>query len=85
MTNSKPVQKYKAGGVEAAVWTNEVVGRDGSAGTMHSVSLERRYKDERGNWKSTSSFRESDVPKALLVLRKAYEYVALDTDGGDVI
>ena len=87
MANERPIKKYKVGGIQVAVWENQVVGRDGQEETLHNVTIERRYKDKRGDWKGTSSLRMADVPKAILALNKAYEAMALETvdalDDGD--
>ena len=44
---------------------------------MHfrTVSLDRAYKDKNGGWKHAGSLRLNDLPKAALVLNKAYEYL----------
>lgn len=68
----QPEQKFKAGAVEVSVWKNE-----SSKGSFRSISFERSYKDKDGNWQSTKSLRVDDLPKALIALGKAYEYVAL--------
>ena len=89
-TSNKPVKKIQAGGISAAIWKNDMQVRDGRQVESSSVSIERRYKDKRGEWQSTSSLQMNDVPKALLVLNKAYEYMALKDreteipDGGEV-
>ena len=67
-----PEQKYSASGITATVWTNS---KDGK--TFHTVSFDKRYKDKEGNWKSTNSLHVSDLPKAIMVLGKAFEYAAL--------
>jgi hypothetical protein len=79
MTGKKmpsPEKKFVAGAISATVWNNEK-----SIGTntveMTSVSLARNYKDKDGKWKSVSSLRLNDLPKAKLVLDKAYEYLTM--------
>lgn len=67
-----PEQKYSASGITATVWTNT---KDGK--TFRTVSFDKRYKDKEGNWKSTNSLHVSDLPKAIMVLGKAFEYAAL--------
>jgi len=37
--------------------------------------LEVRYKDPSGTWKSTHSLSLNELPKAILALQKAYEYL----------
>ena len=76
-----PVKKFTAGAVSAALWTNKTTLKDGRSIDTLSVSLDRRYKDSEGEWKSSSSFKESDIPKAMLVLAKAYEFMTAKDDG----
>lgn len=78
MANERPIRKFKAGGIQIAVWENQVSGRDGNEETVHNVTIERRYRDKQGNWKSTSSLRMADVPKAIIALNKAYETMSLE-------
>lgn len=68
-----PIKKFSVGGVQVAIWENE--GKEGVQ--FNSVSFDRRYKDKEGNWQSTNSLKMNDLPKAILALQKAYEYLAL--------
>ena len=70
-----PDMRFKAGGLTATVWK----GISPKGTTYFNVQLGRSYKDKDNNWKTTSSFRESDVPKAMVLLQKAYEYVILQS------
>jgi hypothetical protein len=72
---NKPVKKFQAGGICAALWQNKMTLKDGRHIETLSVSLDRRYKDSDGEWKSSSSLKENDIPKAMLVLAKAYEFM----------
>ena len=78
--NTKPIKKFQAGGLSAAVWKNPVKLGNGSDGNMLSVTLDRRYKDNQGEWQSSSSYRLNDLPKAVLVLTQAYAFVATAGD-----
>jgi len=71
-----PERRINAGAISATIWQNQ--GKDDS--TYNTVSFERRYKDSNDEWKSTNSLRFNDLPKAALVLKKAYEYLAIKTD-----
>ena len=73
-----PEIKFRAGAICATVWKNDGVSKDGEATEYRTVSFERGYKDKNGEWKSTSSLRVNDLPRAALVLQKAYEYIALN-------
>jgi len=69
-----PVKKFRAGGVSVAIWENinEV---NGQKVPRLSATMERRYKDKNGEWKSTGSLQPNDVAKAIHVLAKAYDYM----------
>ncbi|MBI3036203.1 hypothetical protein HYY73_00380 [Candidatus Woesearchaeota archaeon] len=66
-----PDKKFKAGGVTATVWK----GVSPKGAVYFNVQISRSYKDKDNNWKTASSFKESDLPKAMVLLQKAYEYV----------
>jgi len=72
-----PEMKFRAGAVTATVWQNTGV-RDGEPTQFNTISLERSYKDKNDAWQSTNSMRINDLPKASLVLDKAYEYLVLN-------
>lgn len=76
-----PEKKFKAGAVEATIWANEFE-KDGKKSFYKSITFGRNFKDKNtGQWKQTSSLRTNDLPKAVLVLQKAYEYLSLhDTE-----
>lgn len=77
-TPKGPECKFRAGAISATVWKNEHKKQTGETFTVHSVSLERRYKDKSGEWKNTHSFRLQDLPKAVLVMQEAWKYVVLN-------
>lgn len=68
-----PIKKFSAGGVQVAIWENK--SKEGRQ--FSTVSIDRRYKDTDDEWKSTNSLKMNDLPKAILALQKAYEYLAL--------
>lgn len=76
-TKNLPERKFRAGVISATVWKNIGTTKEGQLMEYRTVSFERGYKDRDGEWKSTSSLRVNDLPRAALVLQKAYEYVAL--------
>lgn len=76
-----PIRSFRSGAIQAAVWENEAEGKDGTPRVFRTVSFERRYKDpSSGEWKSTNQLRVNDLPKAALILGKAYEYLVLTGD-----
>ena len=74
---SLPIKKFAVGGIQVAVWENE--GKEGR--NYYSVSFDKRYKDKNDEWKSSSSLRANDIPKAILALEKAYEFLSLKEPG----
>ncbi len=79
-SGNQPLKKFRAGAVCATVWLNKV--REGE-GEYKTVSFERSYKDKDGVWKTTTSLRVNDLPRAALVLQKAYEYIAFHNESAE--
>ena len=79
MGKKLPEVKYRSGAICATIWSNETV-RDGKRVEYKSVTFERSYKDKNDKWQSTSSLRTADIPKAILVLTKAYEHLGLNAE-----
>ena len=79
MANNSPEKVFRIGLVNASVFKNVIEPKEGSPGqkrTVRSVSLQRRYFDEKEDkWESATSFQLSDLPSALRVLQLAMEYV----------
>jgi len=76
MGKQLPEKKFIASPIAATIWANEAE-KDGKKLTFRTVQLDRVYKDKQGEWQHTNSLRVSDLPKASLVLNKAYEYLAM--------
>ncbi|MBI1934881.1 hypothetical protein HYS31_00425 [Candidatus Woesearchaeota archaeon] len=72
-----PEKKFSTGVITATIWQNQGKSRTGEVIGYRTVSLQRRYKDKNGLWQTAGSFRVNDLPKAKLVLGKAYEYLVL--------
>ena len=75
--SSGPEKKFRAGGISATVWKNNRQRATGETYAYHTVSLERSYKDQAGNWKNASSFRLQDLPKAALLLNEVFRHLTL--------
>ena len=72
---AKPVAKFKAGQISAALWENEITAKNGYKATMLKASVQRRYKDRDGQWKSSGSFSRNEIPLAIYCLQKAFEKI----------
>jgi hypothetical protein len=71
---SKPETVFKVGAVRASVFRNTVE-RNGQSIPLPKVVIEVRYKDKTGQWKGTNSLSLNDIPKAVLALQKAFDYL----------
>ena len=72
-----PEKKFSTGALVATVWQNQGKSKEGEDVSYRTVSFQRRYKDKKGDWQSTSTLRVNDLPKASLILEKAYEYLVM--------
>jgi hypothetical protein len=75
--SAKPEKEIRVGAVRAAIWSNQYHTSSGSFFSSHKVTIERVYKDMHGNIKSTNSFDTNDLPKAILAMKKAFEYLTV--------
>lgn len=73
-----PIKRFKAGAISATVWENHTTNKAGEQTSFYTVTLDRAYKDNAGEWQHANSYRTSDLPRAQLVLQKAYEWIALE-------
>lgn len=79
-----PEKKFRASPMTATIWSNEVVSQDGRLTVFRTINLERTYKDKEGKWQKTNSLRVNDLPKAILVLNKAYEFISVKEEGDEI-
>ena len=73
-----PEKRFRAGAISATVWLNKAQRATGEEAEYRTISIDRRYADKNGNWQSTNSMRVTDLPKAQVVLQKAFEYLVLN-------
>ena len=72
-TKSKPVQKFRSGAIEVAVWS-----KTGEKGSFYSVTMSRSYKQGE-EWKQSDSFSGDDV----IVLAKLLDMDDLDSESAN--
>ena len=75
---AKPEKRFQSGGIEASVFENEIQ-QNGKTLRIKKVAFQKRYKSAQG-WKTTYSLDINDIPKAVLVPSKAYEFLVLNPD-----
>ena len=71
---AQPEITFRHGLCSASIFENEYK-RGEESFTVRTVSFRRSYLDKDGNWQTSNSLRVNDIPKAVLVLNKAYEFL----------
>ena len=71
---AQPEITFRHGLCSASIFENEYK-RGEDSFTVRTVSFQRSYLDKEGNWQRTNSLKVNDIPKAVLVLNKAYEFL----------
>ena len=74
MSQQTPIAKFRAGQVSAALWENEIQ-TGGRTATILKATIQRRYRDTDGNWKSSTSFSRNERPLAIHCLQTAFEKI----------
>ena len=74
--SSKPEKIFQHGALKAAIFANEYE-KENKSFTVKRVSFQKLYRDKEGNLKTTTSLEVNDLPKAVVVLQKAYEYLTM--------
>ena len=65
----RPVQRFAVGDIQVAVWANHGY----SGGVVHRATVNRRYRQRDGTWRSSGSFAKSDLPNLIAALEQACE------------
>ena len=75
--------KYTAGQVSAALWENEISTGNGKQATMLKATLQKRFKDRDGAWKSSTSLNRNEIPLAVYCLNKCFQFMIEEQRGSD--
>ena len=59
----------------ASIWRRTILTSDGYEHVTRTISLSCLYRDREGELQSVKSVGADDVPKAILALQKAHEYL----------
>ena len=71
---AKPEKTFRCGGIEASVFENQIL-KGGKNIAIKKIAFQKRYKNADGEWDSTHSLDINELPKAILALQQAYEYL----------
>ena len=77
METQKPIKVFRAGSVRASIWDNEVRLANGEIADMPKVCVERRYKTDKDEWRSSNYFSVNELAKLQAVIRVAFDYLVL--------
>ena len=66
-----PVAKLRNGLLNATIWAHVT-----EKGTFYNVTFERRYRDAKGDWKSTQSFDRASLLKLAKLADQAETEIA---------
>ncbi len=77
MEPKRPRKTFRAGSVRASVWDNDRVLSNGEHTIFPKVCVERRYKNEHGEWVSSNHFSVNELAKLQAVIRAAFDYLTL--------
>ena len=73
--NSRPVAKFSgSGGIHVAVWKN----KSEQGHTYYAVKPERNYRDDEGEFHSSSYLRDGDILRAVELLKQADQWIEQD-------
>jgi hypothetical protein len=78
----QPEKRFRVGNCEAAIFENEI-NSNGRVVKIKKTSIQKRYKSSEGDWKATHSLDKNDIPKMILALSKAYEYLTMGDDSAN--
>ncbi len=81
MANQKPETQFRRGRCSASIFYNECQ-KDGETVRIPKVVFQKRYLDKDGEWQTSKSLDVREIPKALLCLEEAYEYLTRPQNGG---
>jgi hypothetical protein len=62
------------------LWNNDAT-VNGQKVSILKATVERRYKDRDGTWKSSGSFSRNEIPLAVFCLLKAFEAMVGEDEG----
>ena len=81
-SNKRPPDKsFKAGCCEAAIWREEKQ-KDDRTIVQHRIHVQKRYKDNDGNWRSAGAyFFPDELGDLTLVVGLAWEHTRIRCPG----
>ena len=77
--------KFRAGAISCALWElwESEANIDGQMKTLLKATVERRYKDRNGQWKSSNSCGRNELPLVQWCLDQAFSAMIQEKGTGD--
>lgn len=69
----QPERIFRYGCISVAVWENESSEGD----IFYTTNLQSRYQDKKGEWQTTYSINQRDLPAAIRAMQRAMEYIEM--------
>ena len=74
-----PIATDRTNAVSVAVWANEIEA-DGRTFTVYNLTVEARWRDAAGEWKSGKQYRGSQVYALIYCLQRASDWICSQRD-----
>jgi hypothetical protein len=74
MNEKKPDARFSRGRCSVSIFFNEVQ-KDGQTIRIPKAVFQKRYCDKNGEWHATQGLDVDDLPKAVLCLNEAFEFL----------
>ena len=71
----KPYKQFRSGTLNVSLWAKPVRNKLGAEFDLITANLQRSFKDKEGKWQQTTGLRIQDLPKAIVLLQKAEEFL----------
>ncbi len=73
---NQPIKVFRAGSITASIWRNKKT-QDGNIKVRHSVKIQKRFCNKKGEWQNSDYYFPDDLPKLQLVIAKTFELISL--------
>lgn len=68
-------QEFTVGPVRVTLWKDPYWNRDPHSPEQYQWTLDRGYTDFTGQFRRSDVLKAEDIPKAILALKQAYDYI----------
>jgi len=72
---STPEKEFCVGRVRVTIWTSPRYTAGARTSSIHHITLGRGSKDSTGTWQGSDTLEPDDIPKAILALKHAHDYL----------